>query len=69
MQNDRFNNDQINTVKEIIHFVGMAEDIAWRDREGVLREDISIKKTILKYLIKNNIINDTTSKYQKILQS
>lgn len=65
MQNDGINNDQINNVKDIIHFVGMAEDIAWRDKEGVLREDISIKKTILKYLIKNDIINETTSKYQK----
>jgi hypothetical protein len=65
MQNDGFNSEQIKNIKDIIHFVGIAENLAWREKEGVLREDIVIKKTILKYLLNNKFIDDTYSKYQK----
>ena len=65
LQNEGFSQEDIEDIKSIIHNIGIAENLAWRKKEGVLKEDISAKKKILKYLIENNIIDDTVSKYMR----
>lgn len=65
MINDGFNPNQIKRIKEIIYFIGIAEDLAWRRTEGVLQEDIYIENVLLKFLKENNIIIENYSKYKK----
>lgn len=60
MKNFGFNDDQINRIFEIIHFIGVVQDVAWREGEGVLREDISIEPSLLNYL-KQGIISEMSS--------
>jgi hypothetical protein len=65
LNDDGFESMQIEKIKDIIYFIGIAEDLAWRESEGVLQEDIIIKKELIDYLKDNNIIIDTYSKYKK----
>ena len=42
LKNSGFEDEQVRNIKEIIHFIGVTENLAWRENEGVLREDIHI---------------------------
>jgi hypothetical protein len=59
-----FKDEDTTTTLSIIRFIGMAQDVAWREGGGVLRSDIPISKNLLKYLKQGYIVEDL-SKYKK----
>lgn len=63
MGNWGINQNQINDALEIIYFIGVGQDLAWREGEGVIRKDISIDKPLLNYLKQGYIIEDS-SRYE-----
>ena len=56
--------NQIDNATEIIYFIGVGQDLAWREGEGVIRSDISINKSLLNFLKQGYILEDE-SKYAK----
>lgn len=64
MRNDfGFNEAQIDRALEIISFIGISQDLAWRQGEGVLQEDIQIGDDLFNFLKQGYIIS-TSSKYK-----
>lgn len=59
-----FDQNQIDNATEIIYFIGVGQDLAWREGEGVIRSDISINKSLLNFLKQGYILEDE-SKYAK----
>jgi|GEM_PF-5322371 len=57
-----FNQNQIDNALEIIYFIGIGQDLAWRKSEGIIKNDISINKPLLDYL-KQGYILECLSKY------
>jgi len=60
----KFDQNQIDNATEIIYFIGVGQDLAWREGEGVIRSDISINKSLLNFL-KQGYILEAESKYAK----
>lgn len=54
--------NQINNALEIIYFIGVGQDLAWRDGEGIIRSDVSINKRLWDYL-KQGYILEGLSRY------
>lgn len=59
-----FDQNQIDNAIEIIYFIGVGQDLAWREGEGIIRSDVSINKFLLKFLKQGYILEDE-SKYKK----
>src|SRR3990172_3788925 len=58
----RFSQNHIDNALEIIYFVGVGQDLAWREGEGIIRSDVSIKNPLLDYL-KQGYIVEGLSRY------
>ncbi len=56
-----FSQHDVNRVLEIIYFIGIAEDLAWRSNGGVLREDVPIDDSLLNYLKQGLIVEKSSS--------
>lgn len=54
--------NQINNALEIIYIIGVGQDLAWRDGEGIIRSDVSINKRLWDYL-KQGYILEGLSRY------
>lgn len=63
-----FSEKNFQKAKEIIYFVGYAQDLAWSKEEGVLQKDIQIDKSLLDYL-KQGILKQYGSRYLFLITS
>lgn len=63
MESFGFNEKQIEKMFNLILFIGVAQNLAWRENEGVLIKDVFIEDSLLNYL-KQGLIKQAGSKYQ-----
>ncbi len=58
-----FNENDFQKAKDIIYFIGYAQDLAWSKEEGVLQKDVQVDKKLLDYL-KQGVLKQDNSRYK-----